>query len=312
MDTQDNEYAAPAVADMAATQDSPAALRLLIAQRALYAKAKHWTYLRWIGFSVMGIAAPPLAVFVPRAAVVVGAVAGVWVFLSRSIFKTFEGKFAAQGAAVQEEFDRLVFGMPPLATRVPRPTPEDLAELAGSDKDDVLGRAKQDGLLGWYPLDRGVPGTVSVAVAQRANAAYSERLQRLNARYWLTVLVVWTMVIVVASIIIGTNLTTFLLGVAAPLLPACLDVGEQLRSSTQACADRRSMADDIEQAVRGTRDNPLNNEDLLVWQERLYSLRRTSPLVPDLIYARTRRKNEQSMNAAARELWAAARPVTNR
>ena len=69
------------------------------------------------------------------------------------------------------------------------------------------------------------------------------------------------------------------------------------------------MADDIEHAVRGTRDNPLNDEDLLVWQERLYSLRRSAPLVPDLIYARTRRKNEQAMNSAAAELWAAVRPV---
>lgn len=112
---------------------SRGALRLLIAQRALYAKAKRWTYLRWIGFSVMGIVAPPLAVFFPKAAVVVGAVAGVWIFLSRNIFKAFEGKLAAQGAAVQEDFDRLVFDMPPLATRVPRPTlkmsPSSLARI---------------------------------------------------------------------------------------------------------------------------------------------------------------------------------------
>ncbi|RUP31567.1 MAG: hypothetical protein EKK51_14265 [Mycolicibacterium sp.] len=308
MDTADNDYAAPATVDMATAQDSLPALRLLIAQRALYAKAKRWTYLRWIGFSAMGIVAPPVAVFFPKAAVVVGAVAGVWIFLSRTIFKTFEGKLAAEGAAVQEDFDRLVFDMPPLATRVPRPTPEDLAQLAGSDKD-VLDRATQGGLLCWYPLDGGVTGAISVAIAQRANAAYSERLQRLNARYWLTVLVGWTVVIVVTSMVIGTSLTTFLLGVVAPLLPACLDVGEQLRTSTQACADRRSMAEDIEHAVRGTRDNPLNGEDLLVWQERLYSLRRSAPLVPDLIYARTRRKNEHAMNAAAAELWAAARQL---
>lgn len=221
MDTADHDYAAPTAVDMAATQDSLPALRLLIAQRALYAKAKHWTYLRWIGFSVMGIVAPPLAVIVPKAAVVVGAVAGIWIFLSRTIFKTFEGKLAAQGAAVQEDFDRLVFDMPPLATRVPRPTPEDLAQLAGPDKE-VLDRAKRGGLLKWYPMDRGAAGTVCVAIAQRANAAYSERLQRLNARYWLTVLIAWTVVIVVTSLIIGISLTTFLLGVAAPLLPACL------------------------------------------------------------------------------------------
>ncbi|ABL03218.1 hypothetical protein OSH39_21810 [Mycobacterium ulcerans] len=40
MDTEDHDYTAPAAADIAATQDSQGALRLLIAQRALLCKGE--------------------------------------------------------------------------------------------------------------------------------------------------------------------------------------------------------------------------------------------------------------------------------
>lgn len=306
MKPRDHDYAAPSADAMLAAQDSLPALRLQIAQRALYAKAKRWSYLRWIGFSVIAIVAPVIAVVFPKAAAIVGAVSGVWIFLARTIFKASESNFAAQGAAVQEDFDRLVFAMPPLATREPRPTPEDISRLAGPEAQ-IPQRAERNDLDRWYPIDRSVAGAVCVAIGQRANAAYSERLQRINAWVWLTVLIVWAIVIIAISIATRMTLTTFLLGVGAPLLPAYLDVGEQWRASTQACTDRRSMADDIEAAVRGTGSNVLTDDDLLVWQERLYGLRRSAPLVPEVLYKRMRDRNEQAMNDAAAQLWAAAK-----
>ncbi|MCV7250848.1 hypothetical protein H7J86_01590 [Mycobacterium hackensackense] len=288
-------------AEIASAQDSTQALRLLIAQRKLYSKAKFWTFLRWLGFSAIGAIAPPVAVFLPSAAVVVGAFAGVWIFLSRTVFQAFERNLAAKGAAAQEDFDRLIFAMPVLAVRDPRPSPEEIAEYAGPEPQ-VLATATKEKLIGWYPLDSELDGVTSIAIAQRANAAYSERLQRLNARCWVTVLVAWAAAAVILSLAIHVELSTFLLGVAAPLLPAFLDVTDQWRSAKQASGDRRSMADDIEQSIRGSGPNLLSNDDLLVWQERLYGLRRSSPLVPNLVYKRAREKNEQTMNAAAAEL----------
>jgi hypothetical protein len=69
---------------------------------------------------------------------------------------------------------------------------------------------------------------------------------------------------------------------------------------------RRSMADDIERSVRGQAERELAPEDLLLWQDRLYELRRRSPQVPNLVYKRTRDRNEQAMGAAAAELAAVA------
>lgn len=299
-------YAAPDTDALGRAQESLPALRLLIAQRKLYSQAKFWSFLRWLGFSAIGVGAPLIAVFMPPAAVVLGAIAGLWIFLSRTIFAGWESTRAAKAAAVQEEFDCLVFAMPLLAVRAPRPTPEEVAVAAGPNAE-ISATAAKERLTGWYPFDRDLSGTTSVAIAQRANAAYSERLQQLNAKCWLWVLVAWATAAIALSLVVNVELSTFLLGVVAPLLPAFLDVTDQWRLAKQAGADRRSMADDIERAIRGTGPNPLSDDDLMVWQERLYTLRRSAPLVPNLVYKRARDKNERVMNTAAAELSAAAK-----
>lgn len=57
------------------------------------------------------------------------------------------------GAAVQEDFDRLVFGMPELAEWEPRSSPEDIASLAGP-ADIIVAGAPQ---TGWYVGIRSTP-----------------------------------------------------------------------------------------------------------------------------------------------------------
>ena len=301
-----NSYVAPSTTAIAAAQDSLPALRLLVAQRKLYSKAKFWSFLRWVGFSVLGVVAPLLAVFMPPAAVVVGAFAGVWIFLSRTLFSGCELERSAKAAAVQEDFDRLVFAMPLLAVRAPRPTPEEIAAVAGNDSD-TFAVAEKEKLIDWYPLHQDLNGVASIAIAQRANASYSERLQQLNAQLWLGVLIIWGLAAVGLSFAFDVDLPTFLLGVVAPLLPAFLDVTDQRKLARQAGADRRAMANDIESAIRGDSPNSLSSDDLLVWQERLYTLRRSSPLVPNLVYKRARDRNERIMTLAALELSLAAK-----
>ena len=306
MSPSQSDYTAPTSAEIATTQNSVPALRLLIGQRKLYSRAKFWSFLRWLGFSAIGVAGPLVAVLFPPAAVIVSAIVGAWIYLSRTVFESLESAWAAKGAAAQEDFDQLVFGMPPLGPREPRPSPEEIAHVVGP-AENVVATATKENLYGWYPVDPELDGTASIAIAQRANAAYSERLQYLNAHCWLAAVGVWALVAVVMSLAFNVDLPTFLLGVAVPLLPAFLDVTDQWRLARQASADRRSMADDIEGAIRGTRDRPLADEDLLIWQERLYGLRRSSPLVPNLVYKRVRNQNEQAMNEAAAELSSVAK-----
>lgn len=298
-------YHPPTTASMIDSQNRVQALRLLLVQRKLYSRAKRWSFLRWIGFSVIGVAAPILTVVVPRAAVGVGAVAGVWIFLSRTWFSSVEQNLAAKAADIQEQFDQLVFAMPAQVTRIPSASMEEIARLSGDDQA-VLADANKQRLKDWYPFDTRVNGAVSIAIAQRANAAYSERLLNDNASVWLATTLVWSGAAVISSLIVGLTLPQFLLGVMLPLLPALLDVWDQFRSTKRAGEVRRTIADDIEKAIRGRDDHELAPEDLLLWQDRTYELRRRSPQVPNLVYKRARDRNEHAMKTAAAELEAVA------
>ncbi|MEU8329860.1 S-4TM family putative pore-forming effector [Micromonospora sp. NPDC048839] len=304
MNRQTPVYRPRATSSMLIAQDDLRALRLLVAQRRLYNRAKRWSFLRWVGFSIIGVAAPILTVIVPKASVMVGALAGVWIFLSRTWFSGAEQRLAAKAAGIQEQFDQLVFGMPEV-TRAPSATMEEVATLVGDDAA-VVGQAEKEALKGWYPFDDRLDGMFSIAIAQRANAAYSERLLNANAQAWISATLLWVGVAVIAGLMVGLSLPSFLLGVALPLLPALLDVWEQYRSTKRAGAIRRSMAEDIERFVRGQAKRGMAPEDLLLWQDRLYELRRGSPQVPNLVYKRTRARNEQAMKAAAAELADAA------
>jgi hypothetical protein len=294
-------YQPPTTESMINGQNELQALRLLLAQRRLYSRAKWWSFLRWIGFSLIGVAAPILTVAVPEAAVVVGAIAGVWIFLSRSWFSRKEQDLAGKAAGIQERFDRWVFGMPELATRVPSASIEEIAQLVGTD-EAATANAEKEHLKDWYPFNAHVDGATSIAIAQRANAAYSERLLNANANVWLAITLAWSGAAVIVGIIVGLTFTQFLLGVALPLLPALLDVWDQFRLTKRAGEVRRAMADDMEKEISGTGDRKLAAEDLLLWQEQTYELRRTSPQVPNLVYKRVRDRNEHAMNTAAAEL----------
>jgi hypothetical protein len=182
---------------------------------------------------------------------------------------------------------------------------EEISSLVGDDQN-VLDQVGKEKLKGWYPFDGRLDGARAIAIAQRANAAYSERLLNANANVWLVTTLLWSGAAIIVSLIVGLSLSEFLLGVALPLLPALLDVWEQYRSTRRAGATRRSMAKDIEGFIRGQGPRQLAPEDLLIWQNQLYELRRESPQVPNLVYKRMRERNERAMNAAAEELVEAA------
>jgi hypothetical protein len=300
---EEESYEAPATSEIAGRQNSTAALRLLLAQRRLYTRAKRWAFLRTIGISVIAVVAPILTAVSPRTSVVVGAVAAGWIFLARTLFVGREHRHSLSAAELQEQFDLLAFGMPNLALRDPHVTPEQISDLVGSDAE-ALSAAKAEHLLDWYPLNSTVAGNFSVAIAQRANAAYSERLQHASANVWLGITVAWSVIAVIVSLQLGLKFSEFLLGVAVPLLPALLDVYEQWRTTRSAGVERQAMAAGIEQRVR---DHSVTGQDLVVWQDQMYGLRCRAPQVPELVYRRTRKKNELAMSAAAAELAAAAK-----
>ncbi len=300
----------PAATAISSSQNDFSALRLLLAQRLLYAKAKRWSFLRAIGVGVIAVLAPLVTLRWPDASVGLGALAGSWIVASRTVFVALEKRSATRAAIIQERFDTQFFGMPQVSFRAPHVTPEDVSRLVGDD-ERAKASIERHTLRDWYPIDPELPGEVSIAIAQRANAAYAERLLGIHATVWLALVLLWSFATLCLSLWLGLSFSTFLLGVALPLLPALLDVIDQWRLTELARGERRSLANDIERSIRQLKDAPISPEDLLRWQDQLYVLRRDSPQVPSFIYWKTRKVNEVAMHTAATELATAAKSFTH-
>jgi hypothetical protein len=293
------EYSPPTSEAIKVRQNEDDALRLLIAQRRFYSRAKRWQSTRWVGLLVISLAAPVVTIIWDQAAVWVGACAGLWLFLGRTFFSWRELATMTKGAIVQEDFDLHIFDMPRSIERADRPSLEDIARISG-DNSTLQITASREKLLDWYPVTGGNPGTLTVAIAQRANAEYSHRLLRTTVAICLVLTVAWAVILVVISASIGLPLSTFILGVALPVLPAALDVSDYLHNNTKAASDRRDLARMIEQKIRTSEQ--IEGFELLVWQDRLFDLRRTTPQIPDWLYRITREKNERDMKTAADQL----------
>lgn len=295
------DYTPPSSASIHARQNDSHALRLLLAQRRLYSGAKRWQGARWVGMLILGIGAPFVALLAPTFAVVVGAIAGMWLLAGRTILTWLETRTMVRAACVQEELDQYLFTMPETITRAERPSPEILALAAPEEDAQLVAAAKKERLTNWYPIDAATPGAVTIAIAQRSNAAYTDRLIRTTVTVWAVFAIGWLAVLVLWASLSGITLANFLLGALFPVLPAFLDVAEYVGNTWKAAQDRTDLAATI--TLRLTQDRTtVDGQDLLVWQERLFDLRRTTPQVPNWLYGLARRRNERAMHAAARKL----------
>lgn len=92
-----------------------------------------------------------------------------------------------------------------------------------------------------------------------------------------------------------------MLGVFLPILPAFLDIAQYVFGIRRAARDRKDLAGSIQERLEGTGET-IDGQDLVVWQERLYALRRSTLEVPDFVYKIRREANELAMHSVARQL----------
>ncbi len=299
-------YQPPNADDIAKAQNKDANLKLLLAQRRLYSRAKIWTTVRGIGVGFIAAAAPLIAAFLTPLAVWAATAAAGWYVLNRVLFRPLERRYATRGATAQEQFDVTVFGMPTIAVREPRVLPEDIARIAGTGKERRRSFAVEK-LRGWYPIRTDVPGRVAIAIAQRGNLAYTRRLLQRHASLWLLLLCGWAVVAIAIALCFGFSLATFLLAVAIPVMPPLVDAWDEYLMVRVAGREREALANEIEDAIKTDAATPILPEQLLAWQSQLFALRRDAPLVPDWLYWLLRDRAEAEMSDAAGTIGRTAR-----
>lgn len=291
-------YIPPSSAEIAQAQNVDANLRLLLAQRRLYSRAKIWTGIRGFGVGAVAAGGPVLTAISPSAAVPVATIAALWYVLNHVLFKSLERRGAIRAATVQEQFDTRIFGMPTIAVRDVRVLPEDISRITGAGKERRR-RYSVEKLRDWYTIQPDVSGAVAIAIAQRGNVAYTRRLLDRNAALWFLVLVVWSLVVIGISLASGFSLATFLLVAAIPVMPPLVDAWEEFRLVRAAGREREALANEIQDAILASATEPISNEKLVAWQGQLFALRRDAPLVPDWLYRLLRSRSEAEMSEAA-------------
>lgn len=278
-------------------QNSEGALRLLLAQSRLHTRAKRWLAVRTSGMLVLGLGGPLVSLLWPESAAIVGAITAGWVFLTRVVTDPLQRRLVTKATSIQDSFDRRVFRLPAPSDRS-LPSDEDIATLT-RDLAAVMNAKQGARLRNWYPFQQGVPERVNIAIAQRANATYSDRLLRVVDRTWWALLITWLVGLMIVGLVLDVTLGSFMLGLALPVLPAVLDVTEYGKELRIARSQREALRHEIEGAIR---EDSISIEKLEGWQARTLISRRTSPQVPDIIYRLFREKNEDAMNYAARSL----------
>lgn len=294
-------YTPPPPNDIARAQNGDAQLRLLLAQRRLYSRAKVWANVRGLGLGVVAIASPLLVSVWPYSATAAGSVAAAWFALNRLIFRPAERRVATRAATIQEQFDTDIFDMPRIAVRDPQVLPEEVTRLAG-------GRAARrkaysaEHLRDWYPINQTVDGRVAIAIAQRGNLAYTEALLRRSASVWISLLAIWGVIAVAIGLLAHFSLQSFLLAIVLPILPPFLDATDEWLGVRAAGKERRALTLEIQQAIEEDSSAPILPEQLIGWQAQLFALRRDAPLVPDWLYWWLRHGVEREMHEAADSL----------
>lgn len=294
-------YTPPPTAEIARSQNELGNLQLLLVQRRLHSAAKRWAYLRLLGLGGLAVAAPIVGAILPEYSVGIGATAAIWFILSRTLFIPLERKASERGAFVQELFDRGIYRMPSLGARRVSVTPEEISHLGG-DSTIIRERAVERKLNDWYPLDMRLEGTDAIAIAQRANAAYSDRLLAWNANIWLGLILLWSLMAISLSLILDFSLEKFLVSVALPVMPPLLDTYDEWLTVRNAGKERRALAQAVQDKIADPSHLHVPSRELLLWQDQLFVLRRESPQVPNFVYAAMRDSNERAMNEAAANL----------
>lgn len=284
-------------------QEEPGLLRILLAQRRMYSIAKRWSSFRRIGVSLIAIAGPVVSVVCESTAVYVGAIAGVWLALGQTVFLANERKQIEAGAALQDSFDRAVFGIPESRRRDAYPAREDISRLTGPAAD-VESKFDKERLRGWYAVDPKSEGTRAVAIAQRSNVGYSFLLLRTFNRWAAVLFAVWLAFLLLLCIAAGMTLSTFILGVAFPVLPAFIDLWRLRNEATKHNREQEQLAKEMDASISAAKGVPIAPALLADWQDDLYYLRLNSPLVPDFLYWCYRARNESLMVETSNELSA--------
>lgn len=275
-------------------------MELLRADTRFYVRAKRFHALRVTGTLVLALLAPVILFWKPGWGDVVGALAGAWVLVGRTVLSWFEDRSVQNAVTIQEQFDVEVFGLEwndSLAG--PKVAPEDVHTAAQKIRGKKIER-----LRNWYPEADAAPWPLKVILCQRSSAVWGRR-----GHYWYAIFVLGLGIVSFVAGLVMTAaahvaLTGYLVKVFLPSQPAFLDTIDLFRGHLKQSQAKEALELKTTDLWNKGAANPdsVSEHDCREVQDQTYALRRRGIQIPQLIYRLRRKQDEAAMRAAAARL----------
>lgn len=279
----------PTSSDIGVRQNNETNIRRQMAARHYYDRGR-WSF--YVGALVsvgLALASPFVLWFWPAWGPVLGAVGGLWTFITRVGISYSVRHYQEQGAIAQEMFDCDVLGIEWNEAMVQRLPEEEIRHATGELK-------YTEDYIDWYPTKTAHSWPVSVLACQRANAVWAQRQHRYFGAILLVVASLWFVAGLVMALAHGSSLSTYLVTLLLPSLPAFLDAEELARQHRTAASSRGRLQLQIDKLMARHQARPRQIREI---QDQLFSLRRSAPQVPQWFYSIIRPSYEQDMHYAA-------------
>jgi len=260
------------------------------------------------GTLILALLAPVILFWKPGWGDVVGALAGAWVLVGRTVLSWIEDRSVQKAVTIQEQFDVEVFGLEwndGLAG--PKVAPEDIHTAA-----QKIGGKKIERLRDWYPEADAAPWPLNVILCQRSSAVWGRRGHYWYALFVLGLGIAWFVAGLVMTAAAHVTLTGYLVKVFLPSQPAFLDTIDLFRGHLRQSRAKEALEQKTTDLWNNGVANPgsVSEQDCREVQDQTYVLRRRGIQIPQLIYRLRRKQDEAAMRAAAAHL-AKALPHTS-
>ena len=273
-------------------------MELLRADTWYYLRVKRWHALKIAGTLLLALAAPVVLFREPSWGDWLGALAGAWILLGRTVIAWREDQNVRRAATIQEEFDVGLFDLDwNEALAGPKVAYEDIHPAA----QKITREKKLKKLRNWYPdsVDR-VPWPLNVVLCQRSSAVWGRRDHFRYAYLVLTLGIIWFVLGLVMFSVANVSLAEYLVIVFLPSQPAFLDTIDLFKGHLRTARDKEALESQATKLwERGS--SPLGvvtAQDCREVQDQSYRLRRSGMHIPQIVYNILRNQDEDAMRAA--------------
>lgn len=279
----------PSLSDVRDAQSRDVNLRRQLAARHFYQYGKRIHFGGAAVAIALALLSPVVLLVAPDWGPILGAIGGLWTFVSRAVLERFKQDYQRKGATAQEMFDCSVLGITwndALARRLPE---EEIHKASGSMEN-------VDEYRSWYPAVSALAWPGSVLLCQRSNAVWARRQHRAFGQFLNVTAIAWFGVGVVIAVLRDASLAQYLTTIALPSLPALLDATEIANQHAKAAGNRQILEDQINTLLERANATEKHLREI---QDQIFALRRDAPLVPEWFYKLIRSDYEQDMRYAA-------------